>query len=124
MNMSHSFAGGSSTLNRPSRNQSKNDNSFPQQIPLPFTTSIMNNFKMSKERLGVKQNKNQQFPINNLSSKLDLEKCSKDSYEEDADKIKQKPSKNNKKIIGFSWSTITNYQKGKTSSNAKVKCHD
>ena len=92
-------------------------------MTLPFATSIMNNFKMSKEQRGVKQNKQQQqFPINNLSSDVDLENFSKESYEQDnAGKVKHKSFRNNKKIIGFSWSTITNNQKGKTTTSHNTK---
>ena len=89
-------------------------------MTLPFATSIMNNFKMSKEQRGVKQNKQKQFPINKLSSNVDLENFSQECYGQDAGKVKQKSSRNNKKIIGFSWSTITNNQKDKISSHTKV----
>ena len=118
--MSYYGAGGSSTLNRPTKTQSKNNNSFPQQMTLPFASSIMNNFKVSKECSIVKQNKHQHFPTNNTESDIDLENFSKESFEADANKVKQKSSKNNKKIIGFSWSAITNNQKGKPTSHTKV----
>ena len=118
--MSYYGASGSSTLNRPTKTQSKNNNSFPQQMTLPFASSIMNNFKVSKECAIVKQNKHQHFPTNNTESDIDLENFSKESFEADANKVKQKSSKNNKKIIGFSWSAITNNQKGKTTSHTKV----
>ena len=116
MKMSYYGASGSSTLNRPSKTQSKNSNSFPQQMTLPFASSIMNNFKVSKECAIVTQNNQQHFPTNNTESDIDLENFSKESYEADANKVKQKSSKNNKKIIGFSWSAITNNQKGKTTN--------
>ena len=119
--MSYYGASGSSTLNRPTKTQSKRNNSFhpQQQMPVPFTTSIMNNFKVSKECI-VKQPKHQQLPTNIPSSDIDLGNFSKESYEADANKVKQKSSKNNKKIIGFSWSAITNNQKGKTTNHSKV----
>ena len=95
--MSYYGASRSSTLNRPTKTQSKNNNSFPQQMTLPFATSIMNNFKMSKECTIVKQNKQQHFPTNNIVSDIDLENFSQVSYEADANKVKQKSSKNNKR---------------------------
>ena len=123
MKMSYYGASGSSTLNRPSKSQSKNNNSFPQQMTLPFATSIMNNLKVSKECSIVKHNKQQHFPTNNIasSSDIDLENFGEESCEADVSKVKQKnSSKNNKKLIGFSWSAITNNQKDKPTSHMKV----
>ena len=123
MKMSYYGASGSSTLNRPSKSQSKNNNSFSQQMTLPFATSIMNNLKVSKECSIVKHNKQQHFPTNNIasSSDIDLENFGEESCEADVSKVKQKNStKNNKKLIGFSWSAITNNQKDKPHSHTKV----
>ena len=112
MKMSYYGSSGSSTLNRPSKTQSKSNNSYPQQVTLPFATSIMNNLKVSKECI-TKRNK-QPFPTNTPSSDIDLGNFSKDANESDTSKTKQKSSKNNARIIGFSWSAITNNQKDKT----------
>ena len=67
---------------------------------------------MSKECI-TKRNK-QPFPTNAPSSDIDLGNFSKDANESDTSKTKQKSSKNNARIIGFSWSAITNNQKDKT----------
>ena len=112
MKMSYYGSSGSSTLNRPTKTQSKCNNSYPQQVTLPFATSIMNNLKVSKECI-TKRNK-QPFPTNTPSSDIDLGNFSKDANESDTSKTKQKSSKNNARIIGFSWSAITNNQKDKT----------
>ena len=72
----------------------------------------MNNLKVSKECI-TKRNK-QPFPTNTPSSDIDLGNFSKDANESDTSKTKQKSSKNNARIIGFSWSAITNNQKDKT----------